>query len=62
MKLRQVLGVVFLSAATAVGSVWGYNRFVEPRPYVYSNQLDSGRVPSNYAGFFNGVNNTVPEA
>ncbi len=63
MKIKQVLGVVLLSAATAVGSVWGYNRFVDTRPYVYNNQLDSGKIPSNYAKFFDGMNNTaVPEA
>jgi Do/DeqQ family serine protease len=63
MKIRQVLSVVLISAATAVGSVWGYNRFVDTRPYVYTNnQLDSGKVPSNYAGFFDGMNNSVPAA
>lgn len=63
MNFKQVLGVVAISAATAVGSVWGYNRFVDSRPYVYNNQVDSGKVPSNYAGFFDGVNRTsVPDA
>ena len=28
MKVRQLLAVVMVSAATAVGSVWGYGRYL----------------------------------
>lgn len=61
MRFRQVLGVVLISAATAVGSVWGYNRFVDTRPYIYSS-ADSGKIPANYAGFFDGINGTTAGA
>ena len=27
MKLKQVAGIVFISAATTLGSLWGYNHF-----------------------------------
>ncbi len=27
MKFKQVAGIVFISAATTLGSLWGYNHF-----------------------------------
>lgn len=53
MNVKQALGVVFISAATAVGSMWGYNRFVDSGTYIY-NPGDNNKIPANYAGFFEG--------
>jgi S1-C subfamily serine protease len=50
MKLKSIFLVVLLSATTAILSVWGYNRFVE-RPYTVTQE--QGKLPVNYAGFFN---------
>ena len=50
MKLKSVFLVVLISAATAVLSVWGYNRYFEGQ---YSDiQTSNGKLPVNYAGFF----------
>jgi Do/DeqQ family serine protease len=54
MKLKQILGIVLLSASTSVLTVWGFNQFNKDTSYIYSNTNDSGKVPVNYAGF-NGV-------
>ena len=52
MKLKQVAGIVFISAATTLGSLWGYNHFNQSGvTYFYAQ--DSTRIPSNYAKFFN---------
>lgn len=50
MNFKQVLSIVLISAATTVGSVWGYNHFIDTKPYVYSPGSD--KMPVNYAGFF----------
>lgn len=52
MKFKQVAAVVLISASTAVGSVWTYNRIAEKNTYQY--QAGSLKTPANYAGFFNG--------
>lgn len=52
MSAKQVLAVVLISASTAVATMWGYNHFTASRTYYYSQ--DSGRVPANYAKFFEG--------
>jgi serine protease Do len=54
MKLKQLATVVLISASTAVGSVWTYNHFTEKDVYEYKAS-DSGKLPVNYAGFFDGV-------
>ncbi|HUR10367.1 MAG TPA: trypsin-like peptidase domain-containing protein [Flavitalea sp.] len=56
MKFRQILGVVVLSAATTLGTIWGYNHLRNQDTYVYTAQTanDSGKLPVNYAGF-NGI-------
>lgn len=51
MKLKQVLLIVAISAATAVGSVWGYNKFVDKEIVIGSGEKG---LPVNYAGFFDG--------
>ncbi len=50
MKLKSVFLVVFISAATAILSMWGYNRYYQNQN---SNiQTANGKLPVNYAGFF----------
>jgi Do/DeqQ family serine protease len=52
MKLNHILLTVAISAATAVGSVWGYNKlFGEDRLAV--GTFEKG-TPANYAGYFDG--------
>ncbi len=57
MKLKQVLATVAISAATALGVVWGYGKFVNNNN-TYGGQ-PIGSVPSNYK--FAGLNdNNLP--
>jgi serine protease Do len=54
MKAKQVVAVILISASTAVATMWGYNRITgNNKTYLYYGQ-DSGKVPSNYAKFFDG--------
>jgi serine protease Do len=60
MKLKQIVAIVILSAATTVGTMWGYNRFAgnnEVYAYPLSKGNDTGKIPANYAGF-NGIAGT----
>jgi Do/DeqQ family serine protease len=52
MSAKQVVAVIFISASTALATMWGYNHFNSGKTYFYST--DSGRVPANYAKFFEG--------
>ena len=52
MRAKQAIAVILLSAATAIATIWGYNHFATGRTYYYSQ--DSGKIPSNYARFFEG--------
>ena len=54
MKLKQILLVVGISAATAVGSVWTYDTLKEPEVLLGGNEKG---LPANYAGFFDGKGN-----
>lgn len=54
MKLKQILGIVFLSAATTLSTLWAYDHFVKNDPYVYPTAGEQGKTPANYANF-NGV-------
>lgn len=59
MKLQQVIPVVLISAVTSVGSMWAYNKYTTSDNYVYrAADSNSNHIPSNYAGFFDGVNGT----
>src|SRR5450631_2661093 len=58
MKLKQVAGIVFISAATTLGSLWGYNHFMPAGTYHYAQ--DSSKVPANYAKFFEGGKTVGP--
>ena len=49
MKLKQLLLVVFVSAGSAIASVWGYNKFTHHQASFVQTQ---GGLPVNYAGFF----------
>ncbi len=54
MKAKQVVAVILISATTAVATMWGYNHIAGNKTYFYAQ--DSGKVPSNYAKFFDGQN------
>jgi serine protease Do len=58
MKLKQVAGIVFISAATTLGSLWGYNHFSQKGTYSYAQ--DSIKIPSNYAKFFGNEKSAGP--
>jgi serine protease Do len=58
MKLRQVAGIVFISAATTLGSMWGYQHFTPAVTYFYAQ--DSSKIPANYAKFFEGGKSVGP--
>lgn len=61
MKLKQIVAVVFFSAATTVATLWAWNHFTKDGTYVYQNNSDNndtGKVPANYAGF-NGLTNAA---
>lgn len=49
MKLKNILFVILLSSATALLSVWGYNKWEEKQ---FAGQQEAGKLPVNYAGFF----------
>jgi serine protease Do len=59
MKLKQVAGIVFISAATTLTSLWGYKHF-SPGGTTYLYAQDSTRVPANYAKFFDGTKSVGP--
>src|SRR3984893_7300246 len=50
MRAKQVVAVILISASTAVATMWGYDHFSTGKTYYYSQ--DSGKIPSNYAKFF----------
>ncbi len=58
MKLKQVAGIVLISAATTLASIWGYDHVNQKGTYFYSQ--DSSRVPANYAKFFDNQKSAGP--
>ena len=59
MNAKQVVAVILISASTAVATMWGYNRITgSDKVYLYGQ--DSGKVPSNYAKFFEEQNHSGP--
>jgi Do/DeqQ family serine protease len=52
MRAKQIVAVILISASTAMATMWGYNHFSAGKTYYYSQ--DSGKIPSNYAKFFEG--------
>ncbi|MBD0351523.1 MAG: serine protease, partial [Flavisolibacter sp.] len=55
MKWKQLLMIVSISAATAVGSVWTYNKFFNKQEIIIGT-AENG-MPVNYTGFFDGKSN-----
>ena len=51
MKLKNILLVVAISASTALLSVWGYGKWMDSHSAASTLQQD-GKLPVNYAGFF----------
>ncbi len=51
MKLKNILLVVLISSATALLSVWGYNKWESNQT---AGMQQPGKLPVNYAGFFDG--------
>lgn len=49
MKWKNVLFVVFISAATAIGSVWGFSKYQRMQT---AGIQEPGKLPANYASFF----------
>jgi Do/DeqQ family serine protease len=52
MKWKQILLVMGISAATAFGSVWSYNKFFSEPSYTIGSAPNG--LPVNYAGFLDG--------
>lgn len=51
MKFKNILLVVLISSASAMASVWIYNKWIDPQP---TGIQESGKLPVNYANFFEG--------
>lgn len=49
MKWKNVLFVVFISAATAIGSVWGFSKYQRMQT---AGIQETGKLPANYASFY----------
>lgn len=60
MKLKQILLVVAISSASAVGSVALYNKFSSDKQTVAVGEAKD-KVPVNYAKFFEGLNGTAAD-
>lgn len=59
MKWKQLLLIVAVSAASAVGSVWTYGKLTNQKTAFL--QTPDGKLPVNYAGFFeNGTGAAEP--
>jgi len=52
MKVKQLMLIVAVSAVTSVGSVWTYGKLTEKK--VSFVHTADGKLPANYAGFFDG--------
>ncbi len=59
MNLKNILAVVAISATTAVLSVWGFSKYND---YQRAGIQDTGKLPVNYAGFFDKNNNNIGAA
>ncbi|SKA06362.1 trypsin-like peptidase domain-containing protein [Sediminibacterium ginsengisoli] len=53
MNLKNILATVAISACTAVVSIWGYGKYAA---YQHAGVQEPGKLPVNYAGFFNNGN------
>ncbi len=60
MKLKQIFLVIAISVVSAVGSVWVYSKVAQNNNQSFAQTID-GKVPANYAGFFdNAAGNAEP--
>jgi serine protease Do len=56
MRLRNILLIVLISAVTSFASIWGYNKWQDAQ---YAGIQQPGKLPVNYAGFFDGAGNNT---
>jgi serine protease Do len=56
MKWKQLLLIVAVSATSAIGSVWTYNKFTTPKAEIVLSA--NAKLPANYAGFTDNVAGT----
>lgn len=49
--MKSVLLIVAVSAVTSLASIWGYSKWMQAGSSAYFGN-DSGKLPVNYAGFF----------
>ncbi len=61
MKLKQLFLIIAVSAVSAVSSVWIYSKVVAKQQSSIFSQSNEGKVPVNYAGFFDNAASTVGE-
>lgn len=57
MKLKHIFLIVLISSASALVSVWGYNKLNEKQ---ITEIQETGKLPFNYAGFFDGTKAAGP--
>lgn len=57
MKLKTILAIIGISATTAILSVWAYGELAKSK---YAGTQEAGKLPVNYAGFFNNKGNGEP--
>lgn len=57
MKLKHIFLVVLISSASALLSVWAYNKSIIKQT---SGIQETGKLPFNYAGFFDGTKAAGP--
>jgi Do/DeqQ family serine protease len=53
MKLKNVILIVAISVATSLLSIWGYGTWLRNQSVTLQSE---GKIPVNYAGFFNNKN------
>jgi len=56
MKFKQILLIAGISSVSAIGSVWTYGKLMHKDPVALVQTTDAGKLPVNYAGFFDGAN------
>lgn len=57
MKLKNILLIILVSSLTAVLSVWGYGKYMQGQEITVQQD---GKLPVNYAGFFDKNNSGGP--
>ena len=62
MKLKQLLLIVGVSVLSSIGSVWIYAKVASSRQASFFTQSSDGKLPTNYAGFFENAANSPAEA